>query len=45
MLYEAFKVIFDLELIHDDSPCIDLFDMDRLQARLENVMINVIDIT
>jgi len=32
-------------LIHDDSPCIDLFDMDRLQARLENVMTNLPDWT
>ena len=30
-------------LIHDDSPCIDLFDIDALQARLCNVRDNLPD--
>ena len=39
------KAIHSYGLIHDDSPCIDVFDMDRFQAQLENIKTNLPDWT
>jgi len=40
-LKEPISAVLAKNLIHDDSPCIDLFDMDALQARLLNVRDNL----
>merc|ERR1739838_337133 len=35
------KAALNKDLIHDDSPCIDLFDLDRLHARLKDIQDNL----
>ena len=35
------KAALNKDLIHDDSPCIDLFDLDRLHARLQDIQDNL----
>ena len=39
------KVIHDNDFINDDSPCIDVFDMDRFEAQLDNIKTNLPDWT
>ena len=40
-LKSPIQAVLEKNLINDDSPCIDLFDIDLLQARLRNVKENL----
>ena len=39
------RAVNERNLIHDDSPNIDLFDLDRLEKRLKNVLEHLPDWT
>ena len=39
------KAIHSNDFVNDDSPCIDVFDMDRFEAQLDNIKTNLPDWT